>query len=931
MSVRRWLSLAPLRIRSIFLRDRVEEELDEELRFHFDQHVEAALARGLTPVEAQAAARKALGPIQLSKEECRDMRGVGWIEDAIKDLVFAIRQLRKAPAFTAVAVLSLALGIGANTAIFTLIESTLLRPIAVRHPERLRLLTWKEQPGGWVPANFGYRSPVFDSFYEQRPTPDGGLMHTDFRPPLYRAFLRDNRFFESLFAFKELGRVTMVADNVAEPVNCFLVSGNFYRGMEVTPVIGRAIGPGDDIASPDGAAVLISYQYWTRRFNRSPSILGKTITLNDLPATIIGVNPEYFTGIEPGANFEIWAPLHLSPIVYGRIRQGADSRNSSVVSFLDADRFWSIPMMGRLKQGVSDKQVETAFDAMFQLDVNLNPGSIGGFLNDPAKRPRFLLQSASRGVDYLTQRYDQLLLTVLSLSALVLLIACANVADLLLTKSAVRQREIAMRLALGAGRWRIARQLLAEGLLLAAMAGVVGVILGYWARNGIPALLATPWRPSPFDTSFDLTVLMVSLGITFFTGVLFSLAPMWESRRVEVNDALKDGSRGTAGLSKLRLGRLLVVVQVGLSVFLLAGAGLCVKTFTNLRDMPLGFQPKGVVQFSLDPPRLSYPPERERVLPARLQERLRAIPGIQSATFSGSSDYVLIAGGTVVSLGIGSGFFETMGIPILQGRALDEHDQASGLRAVVVNQQFVQAVFHGKNALGGTFNAGPDHTTYEIVGVCADWRVDRFRSGITPAFYRALRQEPYAGSIDFRIKVAPGAELIEQVRDAVRSVDPKLVVADVHTEVEQIGNAMAPQRFMASLAEVFGALALLLASIGIYGVMAYAVARRTNEIGIRTALGARPGGVAWLVLRETLLLAAAGIALGLPALLGVSPVLDHFLGTEWRSGFLDGLKPNDPAVITLAALVLGSAALLAGYIPARRAASIDPMSALRHD
>jgi hypothetical protein len=331
MSVRGRVSTIPLRFRSIFLRERVEDELDEELRFHFDQQVEAGLARGLTPAEARAAARKALGPIQLRKDECRDMRSVGWLEDGVKDIGFAFRQLRKAPAFTAVAVLSLALGIGANTAIFTLIESTLLRPIAVPHPERLRLLTWKEQRGGWVPANFGYLSPVFDSFYEQQPTPDGGLMHTDFRPSLYKAFLSDKRFFESLFAFKELGRVTAVADGAAEAVNCFLVSGDFYRGMEVSPVIGRAIGPGDDVRTAEGAVVLISYQYWTRRFNRSPSVIGKTITLNDLPATIIGVNPQYFAGIEPGANFEIWAPLHLSPIVYGRIRQGADSPNLSGV------------------------------------------------------------------------------------------------------------------------------------------------------------------------------------------------------------------------------------------------------------------------------------------------------------------------------------------------------------------------------------------------------------------------------------------------------------------------------------------------------------------------------------------------------------------------------------------------------------------------
>jgi predicted permease len=864
-----------------------------------------------------------------------------WLEDYRKDSGFAIRQLRKAPGFTAVAVLSLALGIGANTAIFTLIESTLLRPIAVKHPERLRLLTWREQWGGWVPPNLGYLSPTFGTIYEQRETPDGGLMHTDFTPRMYEAFRRDNNVFESLFAFKELGRVTAVADGTAESVNCLLVSGDFYRGMEISPAIGRTIAPEDDVRTQPGSVAVISYQYWIRRFARSPSVIGKTITLNAVPVTIIGVNPEYFTGIEPGANFEIWAPLNLPPAVYRYLQHGADFKAESEHSFLDEDNAWLVPMLGRLKRGVSDAQAQNSLDALFQTQVDANPGPLARFLKEPAKRPRLLLQSAARGVDYLTERYDRLLLSVFSLAGLVLLIACANVANLLLAKSAVRQREISLRLALGAGRWRIARQLLAEGLLLASMAGVAGMLFGYWIRNGIPSLLATPWRPSPFDTAFDPTVLMVSIGITFLTGVLFSLAPMWQSRRVEVNEALKEGSRGTAGLSKLRIGRLLIVLQVTLSIFLLVGAGLCVKTFTNLSNMPLGFRPERLLLFSLDLPRLSHPAERIGALLTNLQERLSAIPGVESATFTGGPGGISVGPGdqkpaqTFASyatfLDVGNRFFETMGIRILSGRAIDRQDRPNGPRAVVVNREFARHFFHDENPLGKAFHDF-DNAAYRIVGVCADWRVDRFRDPIRPAFYGAWMQEPHAGNVNFEIKLAgEDAGVARQMSDVVRSIDPNLTIADVHTELQQIENALSQERLLASLAAIFGALALLLASIGIYGVMAYAVARRTNEIGIRVALGAQPAGVAWMVVRDTLSLAAAGIAIGVPAVLGLSPVLDHFLAPGWRNSFAYGLKPNDPLIIALAALVLASAALFAAYLPARRAARIDPMAALRHD
>ena len=630
-----------------------------------------------------------------------------------QDLRYALRLLRRSPGITAIAVLSLALGIGANTAIFSLIESTLLRPIAVKHLDRLRLPSWREVDGGWVAPNVGYLSSAFGSIYEQG-VADGGILHTEFSPAVYREFQEHNTVFESLFAFKELGRATAVVDGSAEPVSCFLVSGDFYHGVEVAPAMGRLIGPEDDVRTQAGQVAVISYQYWSRRFARSPSAIGKTIVVDEVPLTIIGVNPEYFTGIEPNANFDIWAPLSLAPALTGR-------------PWLDDPRQWQIPMMGRLKPGVTDARAQSELNALFQAHLDADGGPLASMLKDPAKRPQFRLQSAARGVDYLAQRYNRMMLAVLALAGLVLAIACANVANLLLAKSALRQREISLRLALGAGRGRIVRQLLTEGLLLAGMAGIAGVVFGYWTRNGIPAVLHTPWRASFFDTSFDPIVLAASIGVTVLTGVLFSLAPVWQAQRVEVNEALKDSSHGTAGLSKLRIGRLLVVLQVALSVLLLAGAGLCVKTFTNLKSAWVGFKPEGLVLFTVDPPRLRYQGGEMVELLTRLQDRIGSIPGVQSVSFSRNFR----------DSAVGRGFFETMGITILAGRALNEHDNQGDPTPAVVNQAFAKRYFPGEDDPVGRIYRG-SAAAYRIVGECADWRFDGLREPAQPTLYTLL-------------------------------------------------------------------------------------------------------------------------------------------------------------------------------------------------
>jgi predicted permease len=918
------LRQACLRLVAFFRKPELDREFDEELAAHVEPATQDHLRRGMSLPEARRLAPIKLRGIEPSREVHRESRGLPWLDGIVQDGRYAVRAWHRSPGFTAVAVLSLALGIGANTAIFSLMESAVWKPISVKNPEQLRLLTWRglDRYGMNILVNF--RSL-------DRPAADGGMSHPSFTYPIYQELQWGNTVFESLFGFQEIGRITAVVDGAAEPVNCLLVSGGFYQGMQVSPVIGRPIGPENDVRTADSAVAVISYAYWTRRFSRNPSVIGKTITLNQVPVTIIGVNPEYFTGIDPGANFEIWAPLSLQPAALNR-----DG------SLLDAAKVWWLPVMGRLKPGISDAQAQSALDVIFQHQIDAYfPGM------KTAEHPRLIVEPGVRGMDYLAYQYRHPLLVLLALAGLVLLIACANVANLLLAKSAVRQREISLRLALGAAPWRIVRQLLTEGLMLASLAGVAGVILGYWTRNSIPVLLATSWRPSPFEAAFDPKVLLISIGITFLTGTLFSLAPAWQARRVEVNGALNDGSRGTPSLSKLRAGRLLVVLQVTLSLILLVGTGLFVQTFTNLKSTPIGFNPDRVLLFVLDPPRLGYASDRAATLFAGLQERIEAIPGVQSATFSSSP---LLSGGGAAGTrltttggkpdstqsssarynDVGSHFFQTMGIPILYGRAVDARDGAGTPSAVVVNREFARHFFHRDNPVGGTFT-DLGGITHAIVGVCADALYNNLRDPVKPTFYKYLIQTPRNG-ITFEVKIAgEKAGVLKHIRQFLNSIDSDLAITDVRTQTEQIEDTLSQERLLASLAVAFGGLALILACIGIYGVMAYTVARRTSEIGIRVALGANPTRVAWMVLRETMSLAAVGIAIGIPGVLSVAPILNHSLAARYTDNFLHGLKPNDPHTIVAAVLTLAVVGGLAGYLPALRAAHVDPMTALRHD
>jgi predicted permease len=901
-------------LRASFHRSRVETDMDRELRFHMERYAEDLVRTGLSPAEAQRRARAEFGAVEARKDECREALGLRLIDDLLADFRYALRMLRDSPAFTIVAVVSLALGIGANTAIFTLMEAALWKTIPVKNPEQLRLLSWVSGP-----------KPAMDSSWGQWTQTPSTASSTSFSYAALRGMQQHDESVRNLFAFKPAGRIVAVIDGHAELVGSELVSGNFYEATGVSTIAGRALGAADDTRST-GEVAVISDSFWSRRFGRDASALGKQIRLNQVPVMIVGVNSPDFKGMEPGQNPDVFLPLSVQPAILPNQYSPAKG------SLLDDPDTWWLLVMARLRPDVSESRAQAALDLVVRQVVR---DSLPG--RKKRDMPRMRLLTGSRGLDQLREEFHRPLLVLLSLTGLVLLIACANLANLLLARATAREREISVRLALGASRWRIVRQMLTEGLLLASLGGGAGLLLGYWMRNGIPNLLATSWRPNSFQGQFDLFVLLVSVGIAFLTGILFSLAPAWQSTRVQVNSALKGGARGTMSLPKLLIGKSLVVFQISLSLLLLVGAGLFTRTLANLKSADLGFRPERLLLFTLDPPRTRYAGEARKALFSRLAEQIDAIPGVQSATLSQA---VLVANSTSTTRfripgrdrrpgdadkasinDVGGRFFETMGIPILSGRSLSVRDRGNGLRVAVVNQQFVRNFFPDGEALGKAIVNGGE--TYQIVGICGDAKSRDIRTAIPPTFYRPFLQAKDLSNMTFEIKTAASdASIVKSVREAVRSIDKDLPVFDIRTQTEQIDATLSHERLFAALTSSLGLLALVLAGVGIYGIMAYAVARRTSEIGVRMALGAQGRQVLAMILGETALLAGAGVAIGIAAAAGLS---------RYIRSMLYGLQPSDPLTFAGAVLLLLVIALLAGWRPARKASRLDPMVALRHE
>ena len=904
-------------VRAMLHRRQMEREMDQELRFHIESFAEDLVRQGVEREEAMRRARIEFGGVEMHKEECRSSLGLRLWDELTGDLRLAVRMMRQSPGFTAVAVLSLALGIGVNTAIFNITKEVMLKTLAVPDSERLRLLAWTISPK----AHWGISA--WGSFDRNAA---GEMVGTPFTSAVYREMRKRQEAFETLVAFKDVFRLTVTTGGTAESVDGELVSGNFYPGLGARVFAGRPIVESDDRPGAPPVAV-ISDAYWASRFGRSADALGQTIRVNEVPVTIVGVNAPEFHGAKAHGTPSLFLAIATQEQVIPNPRGPLASQNG----------FWWLTLIGRLKPGVSDQQALASLSVVFR---NAVLGTIPGKREEGM--PKLVMETGSRGLDLMKSEFSKPAYVLTIAAGLVLLIACANLANLLLARASAREREMSVRLAMGAGRWRLMRQVFTESLLLASIGGAAGLALGIAGENVIPNLFEASWRTSSLQGHFDWMVFGFALAITVATGLLFGAAPAWRSTRADVNAGLKETGRATASPGRALLGKSLVAFQVALSVLLLAGAGLFLRTLGNLQSTNLGFNPERILLFQLDPPHSRYAGQARVALYQQIEEKLGMLGGVESATVS---EEPLVAhsmdNGCFRPTGrpprsqredspwtnyVGSRFFETMGMRMVNGRAFTQHDSQGAPKVSVINQTLASQFFPNASPVGRTVTScdgdGPPQT-FEVVGVVADAKYSDLREAVPPTIFFPYAQSDDAGEMTFEVKTAASTESVaRELREAVRSVDRDLPLLEVRTQKQQIDATLSRERVFATLTTGFGALALVLAGIGIYGIMSYTVARRTNEIGIRMALGAQTRGVLGMVLRETSLLTAIGVGAGIAGALAV---------TRLVATMLYGVKPNDLATFVEAAGLLVVMALIAALTPARRAARVDPMQALRHE
>ena len=937
----RWIHKLALRLRSLLARRRVEQDLGDEMRFHLDHLIEQNLAAGMTPEEARYAALREWGGVEQIKEECRDMRSVNYLENFLQDLRYGWRQLGRSPGFTAVAVLSLALGIGANTAIFSLIDALLIKTLPVQSPQQLVLLDWAAK--AWPD---GIMNSINGNVNEDKA---GRTTSTSFAYTVYEQIRARNHVLSGVLALAANGSELNVGYK-GEPGRAVgdLVTGSFFPALGVAPMLGRAITADDDRLGASPVAV-ISYGYWERRFGRDSTIVGQKITLNAVPFTIVGVAPPEFYGVQPGRAVDVWTPIHTQPLVepsWSQDNATGPAPPPAGVLFAARDNWWVL-IMGRLKPGVSPQQAHAELEVILQQSIapDVKPGT------KPEIIPHLEVQPGNKGLAYLRNQFSKPLFVLMTVVGLVLLIACANVANLSLARATSRQKEIAVRLAIGAKRGRLVRQLLTESTLLSVLGGALGLALAFWATHVLVAFMGSGREALSLSVTPNPRVLGFTVAVSLLTGILFGLSPAVRSTRVDLTPALKESagrvpgsSQGHRGL-RLGLGKTLVVAQVGLSLLLLVGAGLFVRTLANLERVNLGFDQRNLLLFGIDPTQDGYKEQRLAEFYQETTRRLQALPGVRSVSLS---QHRLIAGGASINeaqiLGyvpkagkkdagvdtwvnvVGPEFFKTMGIPIMLGRGLSEADSATAPKAAVANQEFVRKYLGGGNPIGRRlgFEDAKNASDIEIVGVAGDAKYSGVQDEAPPTVYLPyLQRVKYLGGMSFEVRTAgdPMA-LAPAARRVARAMDPNLALYDVRSQTEQIGKALFQERLFARLTGFFALLAALLGCIGVYGIMAFATNARTREIGIRMALGASRGEILGMVLRETLVLVIIGIAAGTLVALEASRLV---------ATFLFGLKPNDPLTIAGAALLMVGAAALAGYLPARRASKVDPMRALRYE
>jgi predicted permease len=886
-TLREWVS----RFAGTFRRNRADRELEEELRLHLELAAEDERRRTDSAEHAARTAAIRQGGMAQAMEALRDQRGLPFLDSLVQDIRYGLRTLRRSPGFTLVAVLSLALGIGTNTAIFSLLDAVLLRSLPVNRPEQLFVMS-------------------------------GGYSY-----PAYQTLRQRNQFLSELFASNGVGASNVtIGDGPVERAGVSMVSGNYFLALGVPALFGRTFGAEDDLIPAAHPVAVVSYRYWQRRFALDSAIVGRSIRISGTPFTVVGVTPREFFGESVGAAPDLWVPLAMqAQIMPGR--NWLPDKNTSWLS-----------VFGRLTADTSVARAEA------QLTVVGRQIAYERMSSNPSAEQRqradtavVKLLPANRGLSRLREQFSEPLQILMAVVAFVLLIACANVANLLLARAGARQREIGLRLALGVSRRRLVQQFLVESLILSSIGGLLGLVFAQWGRDVLLRMISTNGSPVTLQVGLDSRLLAFTAAVCAVTGMLFGLAPAWRSASVDITSALRSAQSSAGGAGRAAISRLLVVGQVALSLVLLVGAGLFIRTLVNLRSVDLGFAPERVLILDVDPTSAGYRGQRYAAVTRRLLDRFASVPGVTAVTFShngllqnrdGENDLRAedsTATGESQVDRVGPRYFTTVGIPLVAGRDFDERDASAPPTVIVINEEMARFYFPGANPIGKRLLVGTPPEAWQIVGVVRTVKQHSPRDAEGRRFYRpmfARSYEPDPVSIRFLVRTAadPGATL-GLLERAARAEDKTLPVISA-TLTDLLNRTIVQERTVATLSVALGMLGLTLACVGLYGLMAYRVVRRTGEIGVRMALGATRADVLGMILREDLAVVFAGVVVGLPVALALSSL---------TRSLLFGLTATDPPTLAVAAVAMIVIGASAGFVPAWRATRVEPAMVLRHE
>jgi predicted permease len=936
------------KLRGLFLKRNLEQEMADEIESHLEMQIEDNQRQGMSPEEARYVALRKFGGVDQVKEVYRDRRGLPFVETFLRDLRYGGRMLRRSPIITTVAIVSLALGIGANTALFSVVEAVLLKTLPVEAPDRLMVFEWQ--------ASRSFRTSGM-SGTSNVDVPQGMRGLSLFR---YEVFERMRQAkvaagsespLSNLFAFGPISELTAKVADQAEIIKGQAVSADYFAGLRVQPSLGRAIRADDDQpgASP---VVVLSNRFWQERFGANPAVIGQPLILNRQSFTIIGVTAPEFTGaLQVNYQPAVTIPLAVEPLLLGE---------KSYLGSGNKAGLWWLNVMGRLRPGATYEQARASLNGAFQsaaLEVMPSPrkgNQLAAAQLDPKDHPRLISEPGSRGMPDVRKRFAPSIYVLFIVVALVLLIACANVANLLLARAAVRGPEISVRLAVGAGRLSLVRQLLTESLLLAALGGTLGVLFGFWGKSMLLVLTKeeTGLFPSGVDLSLSWRVLLFTFVISLLTGLLFGSIPAWRATSLDLTTALKHSRGTTATISRLSKG--LLVLQLAVSFLLLMGAGLFIRTLYNLQRVNVGFNQENLLVFRLQPEDSGYKDERLLQFYQQLFSSFDHLPGVRAATFGripliansnwftdfllpGETENNAVERDTMRQV-VRENYFVTMEIPFLSGREFTARDDQHAPSVAIVNQTFVRSFFPDQDVFGKRIRFPGDKREIEIVGVVADTRYESQREETKPLLYTPWQQEvAELGEMHFVMRaVGEPTTLADSVRNVVHELDSNLPVTEMGTQTARSEATLAQERLYVRLLSFFGGVALLLAAIGLFGVMAYSVSQRTKEIGIRMAFGARMASVLGLVIWQGMKLVLLGLAVGALSWYGLNSLLqsDYFGPGSWQRGMTEqlyGIKLTDPLTLIVVGSLLILVALVACWLPARRAAKVDPLVALRYE